>query len=384
MNAPAINEQRIRDFLAEVFEHDVHAKRILSLSNATLGVIHSASLAVHAIGRALAMAQGLKPRHAIKQVDRLLSNGGIDVWHLFRQWVPFVLAERTEAVIALDWTDFEPDDQCTLAASLITSHGRTTPLVWKTHRKSELAGKRNDWEDELLGYLRELVPLDVAVTLLADRGFGDQKLYELLDRLGFSYVIRFREAIAVTDPVTGEKRKAADWLSKLGTAKQIRGALVTGRKKPVGAVVCVKRKGMKEKWCLATSFDEAKSSELIDLYARRFTIEEGFRDVKDLRFGMGLSSVRINAPERRDRLLLLSALAIALLTLLGAAGEEIGLERQLKANTVKRRSYSLFNQGCFYYQWMATMPADTFAALVAKFSEKLRSHAVFREAFGVR
>jgi hypothetical protein len=383
MNAPAINEQQVRGFLEELFEHDLHAKRILSLSNATLGVIHSASLAVHTIGRALGMARGLKPRHAIKQVDRLLSNDGVDVWHLFRQWVPFVLAERTEALIALDWTDFEPDDQTTLAASLVTSHGRTTPLIWKTHRKSKLAGNRNAWEDELLTYLRELIPAQVRVTILADRGFGDQKLYELLDDLGLAYVIRFREAIAVTDPVSGEKRKAGDWLSKLGTAKQIRGALVTGRKKPVGAVVCVKRKGMKDTWCLATSFDEAKASEIINLYARRFIIEENFRDVKDLRFGMGLSSVRINSADRRDRLLLVSALSIALLTLLGAAGEEIGLERQLKANTVKRRSYSLFNQGAFYYQWMATMPADTFAALVEKFAEKLRAHAVLREALGV-
>jgi hypothetical protein len=383
MNAPAINERQVHALLAELFEHDLHAKRVLSLAHATLGVIESASLAVHTIGRALATARGLQPRHAVKQVDRLLSNEGVNVWHLFRRWVPFVLAERKEAVVALDWTDFDADDQCTIAASLITTHGRTTPLVWKTHRKSDLAGKRNEWEDELLTYLRDLIPADVTVTILADRGFGDQKLYQLLDELGFAYVIRFREVIAVTDPATGERRKAGEWLSRLGTAKQIRGALVTGRQKPVGAVVCVKRKGMKEKWCLATSFGEAKASEVINLYARRFTIEENFRDVKDLRFGMGLSSTRIKSAARRDRLLLVSALAIALLTLLGAAGEEIGLERQLKTNTVKRRSYSVFNQGCFYYQWMPRMPAETFAKLVAKFAEKLQAHAVFREAFGV-
>ena len=383
MNAPAINEQQTLAFLGELFEGDLHAKRILSLSNATLGVIQSASLAVHTIGRALALARGLDPRHAVKQVDRLLSNGGVDVWRLFRRWVPFVLAERTEVVIALDWTDFEPDDQCTLVASVITSHGRSTPLLWKTHKKSQLAGNRNDWEDELLSYLRELIPPAVSVTLLADRGFGDQKLYELLDELGFNYVIRFREVIVVTDPVTGEKRKAADWVGKLGAARQIRGAMVTGRKKAVGAVVCVQRKGMKDKWCLATSFQEAKASEVIILYGRRFTIEENFRDIKDIRFGMGLSSVRVGSPERRDRLLLISAFAIALLTLLGAAGESIGLERRLKTNTVKRRSYSLFNQGCFYYQWMATVPEETFRALVTRFAEVVRSHAVFREAFGL-
>ena len=45
------------------------------------------------------------------------------------------------------------------------------------------------------------------------------------------------------------------------------------------------------------------------------------------------------------RLLVLSALSIALLTMLGAAGESLGYDRWLKANTVKRRTHSLFRQG---------------------------------------
>lgn len=98
---------------------------------------------------------------------------------------------------------------------------------------------------------------------------------------------------------------------------------------------------------------------------------------------MGLSSVRVGTAERRDRLLLISAFAIALLTLLGAAGESIGLERRMKANTVKRRSYSLFNQGCFSYQWVVNVPEETFRALVTRFAEVVRDHAVFREAFGL-
>ena len=34
-----------------------------------------------------------------------------------------------------------------------------------------------------------------------------------------------------------------------------------------------------------------------------------------------MSAMRVSSPQRRDRMLLLSALAIGLLTLLGAAGE---------------------------------------------------------------
>src|SRR4051794_37704898 len=39
----------------------------------------------------------------------------------------------------------------------------------------------------------------------------------------------------------------------------------------------------------------------------RWLFEPSFRDTKDLRFGLGLSSVRISDPQRRDRLLLLNA-----------------------------------------------------------------------------
>ena len=45
-------------FLAALFSEDIHAKRVYSLANATLGVISSASLAVNSIGQGLALARG--------------------------------------------------------------------------------------------------------------------------------------------------------------------------------------------------------------------------------------------------------------------------------------------------------------------------------------
>jgi len=58
-------------------------KRDYSLASATLGVMTSASLAVSTIGHGLALARRGLSKHAIKQVDRLLSNPGIDVKELF-------------------------------------------------------------------------------------------------------------------------------------------------------------------------------------------------------------------------------------------------------------------------------------------------------------
>ena len=69
----------VRAFIEAVYQHDLHAKRVASLAGATLGVIASASLAVVVIGQALAQALELTTKHAIKQVDRLLCNQGINL-----------------------------------------------------------------------------------------------------------------------------------------------------------------------------------------------------------------------------------------------------------------------------------------------------------------
>ena len=54
-----------------------------------------ASLGVAVIGRSLAEARGLLTKHAVKQVDRLLSNPGIEAWDIFAPWVPEMVGSRT-------------------------------------------------------------------------------------------------------------------------------------------------------------------------------------------------------------------------------------------------------------------------------------------------
>ena len=115
----------------------------------------------------------------------------------------------------------------------------------------------------------------------------------------------------------------------------------------------------------------------------RWTIEPGFRDEKDLRFGMGLSALRIADPQRRDRLLLLSALAVVLLTLLGAAGESLGMDRLLKSNTSKRRTHSLFRQGCLLYDLIPNMPETRIRPLVEKYAQLLKQNSLFNHMFGI-
>jgi len=250
MNTNLITVPRATSLIARMAGEHMHAKRVASLTNAVVGVVNAVSLSIHAIGAGLAGAAGLNTTHAIKQVDRLLSNAALGVWTLFADWVPYVLAARQEIVVALDWTECDADGHATIALYLITSHGRATPLVWKTVKKARLKGRRNLFEDEVILRRHEVLPPGGTVTLLADRGFGDQKLYTFLTALGFGFIIRFRGVVAV-ESQDGEVRTAGTWVPLNGRIRQLCGAKVTKDRYGLDSVVCVKARGMKEPWGLA-------------------------------------------------------------------------------------------------------------------------------------
>ena len=134
---------------------------------------------------------------------------------------------------------------------------------------------------------------------------------------------------------------------------------------------------------LRTRFSVIRPNPSIYERCREWDIEPSFRDSKDLRFGMGMSALRINDPQRRDRLLLLNAFAILLLTILGAAGESLGMDRQLRTSTAKRRVHSLFRQGCLLYDLIPNMPEARLRPLIERYAELLHQNATFAGVFGI-
>ncbi len=355
----------------------LHAKQTESIAHATVGALHAATASIATIGRASARARGRRGKHGIKQVDRMLSNDRIKTDAVFDHYVRAVVGARREIVAVIDWSDYANSGHSKIAISLVTRHGRATPLVWLTVHTSKLKKRRASYELRVLRMVKWALPDGVRVTVLADRGFGDTALYEqMTGLLRFDFVIRFRGCIHVMTP-EGESRPASEWVALNGRATQILDARVTGRRVPVAAVVTVKRKGMKEPWILATSrTDDADT--IVSLYAKRFSIEETFRDHKDWRFGLALAHMHIEEPARRDRMLLVLALTTVIATLLGATGEQLGLDRYLRANTKRARTHSLFRQGREYISGVVRSIAK---ALLDHLRDLLRSHARNTEVF---
>ena len=358
---------------------DLHAKTTKAIAQAVLGLVHSPRLSITAIGTAWARITGHKAKHGVKQVDHLIGSDTFDVRACLRSYVPKVIGARRMIVVALDWTEFDADGHSTLKLSLMTRHGRATPLAWLTVDSSTLKDRRNAYEDELLTLFNEcLPPRDLRVIVLADRGFGDVALYaELEDELGFEFVIRFRGNVYVEHE--GTKLTADQWLRRSGSELILRDVAMTHKARRVRTFVAVHDPGMKDAWYLASSL-RASLRALVKFYSRRFTIEETFRDQKDMRFGWALHSVQVTQVARRDRLLMLAAIAQLVLTLLGAAGEQMGLDRDLRVNTVKRRTHSLFRQGREYIKGLA---AEVARQLRKRFTQLLNglsiNHVQFAE-----
>lgn len=241
--------------------------------------------------------------------------------------------------------------------------------------------QRHDHEDDLLVVCAAVVPKNVRVTVVADRGFSDSKLYSFLtEALGFDDIIRFRGVVYVEN-AAGEQRKAKEWLGIAGRMHVCRHARVTAQRHLVPVVVWVQDKAMKEPWWLVSSRQDLTGGEIKVAYGRRFTVEETFRDVKNPRFGLGLKQTIIARHDRRDALFLLAVLAHTLLTLLGKAGQELGMDRMLGAT--RPGQLSLFRQGLMLFALIPKMREDRFCALALKFGALLQDHVLFTGILGV-
>jgi hypothetical protein len=338
------NTSHVNQFIQSQFGFTMHKKRMSSLSDAVVGLLTNQCLQPTKIGHGLAEAKGLLPKHTVKQVDRLLSNQEIDPEFYQNVLAQMLISHRKKILVAMDWTVFAKDRQMTLTLRLITSHGRATPLLWKTVSSVGLKGNKNHYVFLLFEQLRRLVSREVQVIILADREFGTlNNMEKLKAELGFDYILRLKRNFTLSNKSKTVKKLAYEWLANEATC--IDDGYATTQEYPVKKIIVCKESGMKDMWVLACSISNIATQTILNYYGKRWGTECSYRDEKDLRFGFGLKTAKISSIQRRDRLLLISAIAIIFLTLLGAASEAIGFDKYIKANTSKKRTHSLYTQG---------------------------------------
>ena len=232
-----INTTDLNSFTDKSFSL-LHSKQKESLANAVSGVLVANSLIPSKIGEGLAELKGRHPKHTKKQVDRLLSNEAIDVNYCQNVLAQFLIGNRSRIYVAKDWTVFHKDSQMIITLKLVTTHGRATPLLWKTVSSKNIKGKKNNHVKELLFKLRQLAPKTCEVIVLADREFGTLKTMKYLrEMLGFHYILRIKRNFTVTSS-DNKKRLAHEWISGEET-KSIDNAKITVKDYPIKKVVII-------------------------------------------------------------------------------------------------------------------------------------------------
>jgi len=323
-----------------------------------------------AIGRNLAGPKAAK--HRIQRTWRFVANPRVGISDAmsgvirrlgkrYRRLQRPGRSRRPKLVIALDWTQFRRFH--TLLAAAVHG-GRAVPLLWATYPEWVLYKSQNQLEEGLLRLLRSLIPQEVEVVLLADRGFGRTELARTCQELGFAYVIRITANVWI---------ECAEYRGQLARYPLGRGMdrLLTkvryrqreGVKQQVA--VCWKAglpKRRDEPWFLRTELCW-KVERLVELYSKRMAVEEGFGDTKNKRNGWSLRDIRITRAERVDRLLLILALAYWLLVGVGLVARQRHAPSLWCSNN-RQGECSVFSIGWLVWQRIQVCPATAFAAVV--------------------
>jgi hypothetical protein len=320
--------------------------RLLPSQSTTLAALVAAAvrterLNLATIGRK--MAGPVAAKHTIKRAWRFTCNRRVEVHRAMAGVVRKLTRRRVKPlIVSFDWTDVR-DFHTLMAAACIG--GRAVPLIWASYTGASLKRSQNSLEERLLRKLRDLIPGSVPVTILADRGFGRAEWAAVCQELGFRYVVRIKPDVTIScSRYHGVLRK---YPTKKGMAHLLKEVDYRKDKRVKHNVAIRWRpdlpRSRDEPWFLMTDLGH-KAERLCELYGRRMSIEELFRDGKSKRNGQSLRDTRIGKPDRFDRFLLVVALAYLVLVGLGLRAK-LDFDPSAWCTTRRPRECSVFTIG---------------------------------------
>lgn len=320
------------------------------------GLIKSKKIGVASIGRGMKSKTSVK--HNIKRVARYLKNERIDIKKSLKKLQEIICKDSNRLVILLDWTTISNYGYQVLKATII-GDGRGLPIAFKTYSEGEIKKRQTEYEKKFLDYLKTVTREDQEVIIVGDRGFGLKPgLLKYIESIGFYYVMRNKEDYIIKND--SYKGKISDFKTKIGhvyTLKNVEWPDLQNRPKKIkekritSDIVITHKRGCKKRWVLSTNNKKLSTDEIIKIYYKRMTIEETFKDEKNIRQGYGLKKMRLSSPDRYDKMLLIICYSYLLITLFGLYMERNNMHKKLMPNTVKYRSYSLFQVGHHYYKY---------------------------------
>jgi hypothetical protein len=278
------------------------------------GLMGAISASVADISRSLSKINDKPFRTNEKLVNRLLQDADFQVNdNLFRKYINLlfdIMVERglqklgDNILIKVDYTT-DTDDFLILMAC-VDFGGRSVPLCFsmRSYPKRKGQSDQKKMERAFLRELRHVLSKKYTYTIVADRGFGNDRFAQLCVEFGFNYVLRIRDNLNLT--IGNSQLNLKDF---------------SGQNKSFTAHVCAwereanfEVKTQKNStWFIFSSLPLDKSFSTI--YQKRFGIEKCFQDQKSS--GFNIEKTKIQKYDRFKRLYFTMCLAQLFTVVLG-------------------------------------------------------------------
>ena len=311
----------------------------------------------------IAIARGMKSktsvRHNLKRTARFMANKRININKSLYKLQMLLIGKSKKLFITLDWTTISNKGYHILKATVI-GDGRGIPFAFKTYNEKYIKNNQTKYEKELLSYIKTVIPKNIEVYIVGDRGFGQKPyLLQYINKIGFYYIIRCNERYIVKNReysgklrnIITKKEIYYDFKNVIWPNSRRYNKITKSEKKIKSRFVIFQGKKQRLRWIICTNNCLLSPKEIIDIYYKRMTIEETFKDLKNIERGYAIETVRLSSENRYDKMLLILSYAYLLLTLFGLIMETNNMHKKLMANTVKYRSISLFQVGLYYFKY---------------------------------
>lgn len=313
----------------ESFFPKQHKKIRENIAMSTYSILRSEKVNTAEIARHMGEINGQDFKSNDMRIYRLLQSKNFQVndsmWRSHIQLLFTLLKEGglkkgTEISINVDYTT-DRDDFLILCAAIVFRE-ESVPVYFSLRKYPKRPGMSDQKKMEAAFFkeLRHLLPDSYRYTVIADRGFGNSRIIEILENSKFDYVIRLNDNLGIH-----YKNKNTN-LSELPHQNiRIKSTFIRSWKRNLSIVKKVKGEAH---WILAVSPGIQNS---VQKYETRFSIEKMFKNKKS--GGFNLEKVFVNKYDRFKRLLFLSCVAYAILVF-------TGLFIRNKAHHIKK-NYSL-------------------------------------------
>jgi hypothetical protein len=296
-------------------------RNIALLTHALLTLFHGARgangwLSQAALARCLPLESSPKGRE--QRLSRFLDNPRLTPEILIPLQVALVLGIQAGGAVPLilDQTTIRGIQTLLIGAIF---EGRVLPVAFSCFTHAGIRKSQNILEHALIVTVMSCFPAESRPLLIMDRGYARVALLTKLRREGIPFLVRAKAKVIVY--YQGRPLLLVRFTVKPGQMRRYQVLYHSRKKEPLDLIV-FRGKGYQETWYLLVPRRFPLTTErIVDLYAKRMSIEQGFRDWKT---HLGVRGLIFRTPDpapRLTRLLLAFSLSYLICLALGATEE---------------------------------------------------------------